>query len=56
MKKEINVFFYQRTCFLKSKKDYEREKENRRIRKMEIKEEIKLHFIFFINFKCSLML
>jgi len=33
--------FYQQFGFLKSKKDFLREKENRRLRKLEIKEEIK---------------
>jgi len=37
----INVMFYQQFGFLKSKKDFLREKENRRLRKLEIKEEIK---------------
>ena len=39
--KLINALFYPKLEFLKSKKDYEREKLNRRNRKMEIKEEIK---------------
>ena len=38
--KLINVLFYHKFGFLKSKKDALREKEERRIRKLEIKAEI----------------